>query len=59
MNNRKIAKYSVMGGTLLTIIAAIMWYTSYNMSVLPTEFYILVIGIIVWIYGDYKFEIYK
>ena len=59
----RTSKLAIITGTLMTIIGAYMWYAmSYGSNAISgasTAGLILIIGIIVWIYGDYRAGIYR
>ena len=59
----RTSKIAIIIGTLMTIIGAYMWYaTAYGSTAISgasTAWLILIIGIVVWVYGDYKAGIYR
>jgi hypothetical protein len=46
---RKLGKKLIILGTILTIIGALMY----------TNWLLLWLGIVIWIYGDYRFGVFK
>lgn len=57
MAKLKKGKSYVIGGTLITLLGAYLLYSG-TFSTL-TQWAVLVIGIVVWIYGDYELGVYK